>query len=125
MKKITIIVSVIIIIVTVYFFLHQKAQFHQPEHLSNIPAKAIWVGGSDGGSWFYINKVLSRNTFEISIYNDNNGELDKSAVFSIDSNCAVQKMDSLLLLETISAYDGNQIILKIRENGEKCALLPN
>ena len=69
--------------------------------------------------------VLSNARVHIKIYNDNNGELETDRSFTLNTGCSFSKIDSIVLFENISGYDGNKIFLTLPEQGEKCFLMPN
>ena len=52
-------VVVILFIVYKYF---SSAIVKPPERSANIPKQSVWVGGADGGNWYQITKVISKNT---------------------------------------------------------------
>ena len=65
MKSKTIIILsavLVILLLAVYFYLN-KSVTKPPKRLVNVPKQAEWVGGADGGSWYQITKVVSKNTF--------------------------------------------------------------
>lgn len=60
-----------------------KSQIKQPERPTDVPDKAFWIGGIDGGTWFLIQKVDSNNISAfIKVYNDQTGELIVSKCLS-------------------------------------------
>jgi hypothetical protein len=47
-----------------------------PQRPSKVPETAFWCGGADGGSWYEI-KSISNGTYNIAIYNDFTGDIEK------------------------------------------------
>lgn len=94
-----------------------------PKRLPNIPKQAEWVGGVDGGNWYQIIKVISKNTFNIKIYNEKTGEIEIDAVFILNPDCPFKEIDSTLLIRSINGYDGEKIIVNLPEKGSQCSLI--
>lgn len=122
-KKIIISFAVLIIfLLTVYFYLN-KTVTKPPERLANVPEQAEWVGGADGGSWYQIAKVVSKNTFRVKVYNESNGELGIDTTFILNPDCSFKEIDSALLVKSINGYDGEKILLTLPEKGKRCFLI--
>jgi len=79
----------------------------------NIPKKAFWKGGTDGGAWYYFDK-MNGNKYEISIYYSY-GKLDERNVFLLIGHL----MKQVELPEQFIFYDGNYIYLKNRSYFKK------
>lgn len=84
----------------------------QPERLNGIPEEAFWIGGVDGGNWYYLENIsLSKNVAHISIYNDQTGEEIISKKFVLV--CPEEKHESIKTLkEQIESFDGVKINLQ-------------
>jgi len=123
-KKTILILSVVLIILllTVYFYL-SKSGIKPPERLGNIPKQAEWVGGVDGGSWYQVTKIISKNTFRVKIYDEGNGELEIDTTFTLNPDCSFKEIDSTLLVKSINGYDGEKILLSLPEKGKQCSLI--
>ena len=125
MKKKTILilsVALIILLLMVYFYL-SKPNRKSPERLGNIPKQAEWVGGADGGSWYQITKVISKNTFRVRIYDEGNGELEIDTTFILNPDCSFKEIDSSLLVKSINGYDGEKILISIPKKRDQCSLI--
>jgi hypothetical protein len=96
-----------------------------PERLSNIPQKAKWCGGADGGNWYEVTKVLPNNIFMIKIYNEGSGEIEVDTIFTLNSDCTFKHIDSITLIKSINGYDGDKILLNMPDKGERCSLIMN
>jgi hypothetical protein len=92
--------------------------------MGKVPPDAIWIGGKDGGIWYKVNKALPDNQFDISVYNDQNGELEISSIFKLDTTCLDVKLDSVDLLKHIDAFDGEAINLDINSHSKLCMMIP-
>lgn len=97
-------------------------QNYKPKKIKNIPEKAFWVGGSDGGNWYLVDSIVNeKNKAQIRVYNDNNGSLIISKWFKL-----ICQPSNQLLIENlkrqINAFDGERILL-IPVNGEKSCWL--
>jgi hypothetical protein len=123
MRKIVLIWIVSLLIVGV-IFIALSSRSQGPKRFSNLPAKAVWIGGTDGGAWFQVEKVLSGRAFRIKIFNDENGSLLTDSTFTLNAGCAITKIESADLMKAINGYDGNKILLAIPEKGNKCYLKP-
>ncbi len=114
------IVLILCIIITSCNVSNQKVL--TPEKLKNIPKKAFWVGGVDGGNWYcveYINP--NKNSANISIYNDQSGELIVSKKFILV--CKSQNQTFIKNLERqINSFDGYRIYLTAENNKQNCYL---
>jgi hypothetical protein len=87
---------------------------------NGLPDKAFWIGGVDGGNWYYVHEVHPHvNNAYISIYDDNGSLLIKKKFFVIcNLNRPVVWIDNL---ETqITGFDGEKIILKSPTGKEIC-----
>ncbi|MBS1949273.1 MAG: hypothetical protein JST47_16055 [Bacteroidetes bacterium] len=125
MKKRTIIILsavLIILLLAVYFYIG-KPVVKPPERLANVPKQAEWVGGADGGSWYQVTKVVSKNTFRIKVYNEGNGELEIDTTFILNPDCSFKEIDSALLVKSIDGYDGEKVLLSLPEKGKRCSLI--
>ncbi|MEJ0105419.1 MAG: hypothetical protein WDO19_23935 [Bacteroidota bacterium] len=126
MKKSIIILMVLLLILAagiVYFWGNGHANITPPERPANIPQQAEWVGGADGGNWYQVTKVISKNAFKIKIYNDGNGELEIDTTFILNSDCAFREIDSLTLTKRFNFFDGKEIELLWPEKGKRCSLI--
>lgn len=94
-----------------------------PSKPDNVPASAIWKGGCDGGSWIDIKKTEAANNFYIDVYNEYNGELNVGGIFELEENCSGQQYDIEKLRNSITAFDGEKIILSEKADGHYCTLL--
>ena len=122
--KILILFCVILAFTGIFLIFNNKPNVTVPSRLSNIPAHAIWAGGSDGGIWYQIIDVLSTNSFKIKLYNDMTGELEVDTIFILNADCPIQELDSSKLLKSIDGYDGEKIILNFPDTGRLCFLMP-
>jgi hypothetical protein len=46
-----------------------------PKLPKNVSANAHWIGGSDGGYWILVNRIINDSTFNADIYIEDSGEL--------------------------------------------------
>jgi hypothetical protein len=106
----------------IVYCLHVKRDY-APRRLDNIPTRATWIGGPDGGTWFLIDKVVSNRAFGIKLYNDNNGELITNSIFLLNNGCPLKEIDSIHLLKSIAGYDGREILLNVQSSGGKTCIL--
>jgi|GEM_PF-2719937 len=111
---------IVIISISIYFLFYRKNN----QFPANIEQKAKWIGGKDGGNWYYISEVFPENAFRIKVYNDKSGELEADAIFKLNPDCYSKKIDSILLLNKITGYDGMHIFLDFVQNGKQCHLMP-
>lgn len=94
----------------------------EPIHLSNIPEKAFWAGGVDGGNWYFVEYIHDhRNNAIIKIYNDNDGSLIVSKRFTL-----ICPSDNQTLIDDlkkqIKGFDGEKIYLKSPNEKAGCYL---
>lgn len=84
----------------------------EPKRLSGIPEDAFWIGGHDGGNWYFIKDINShKNMAYISIYNDHTGKLDIAKKFMLI--CQKNNLQFIKdLKEEIVSFDGKHIHLK-------------
>jgi hypothetical protein len=124
MKSKTIIV-LFIVLITILFVVNYftDSVTKPPKRLANIPKQAEWVGGVDGGNWYQIKKVISKNTFNIKVYNEKTGEIEVDAVFVLNPNCPFKEIDSMLLIKSINGYDGEKILVSLPDKGRQCSLI--
>ncbi|MFY7938615.1 MAG: hypothetical protein ACOVOQ_14630 [Flavobacterium sp.] len=114
------IVLILFIIMTSCNVGNQKVE--KPKKLKSVPEKAFWIGGVDGGNWYYIEYIHPhKNSAKISIYNDQSGELIVSKKFILV--CESQNQTFIKNLETqIDSFDGNRIYLTSENDKQKCYL---
>lgn len=119
------IIALSIVLITILFMVNYFTNpvTKPPKRLPNIPKQAEWVGGVDGGNWYQIIKVISKNTFNIKIYNEKTGEIEIDAVFILNPDCPFKEIDSTLLIRSINGYDGEKIIVNLPEKGSQCSLI--
>ncbi|MFT3751292.1 MAG: hypothetical protein QM768_23475 [Agriterribacter sp.] len=122
-KTIFIFFSVLIILFLAAYFYLGKPVIKPPERLSNIPRQAEWVGGADGGNWYQITKVISKDAFKIKIYNEGTGELEIDTTFILNPECSFKEIDSATLVKSINGYDGTKIGLLLAKKGKRCSLI--
>jgi hypothetical protein len=93
-----------------------------PKRIDGIPDKAFWIGGTEGGNWYYVEYIHPhRSNAIIKIYNDQNGELIVSKRFILicpENNPSF--IDSLQ--KQINAFDGDKIILHASPGKSVCYL---
>jgi hypothetical protein len=94
----------------------------EPVRLQNIPEKAFWVGGTDGGNWFLVEDVHNHsNNATIKVYNDIDGSLIASKRFMLI--CPVDNHQPIHdLQEQINGFDGKKILLKSPNTKKACWL---
>ena len=101
-----------------YYFFYSHT-IKRPERLPNIPKSTNWVGGIDGGNWYQISKVLSKNTFKIKIYNGGgSGELLIDTIFILNHDCIIENIDSVNLIKGFNYFDGRKIGLLLPDIGK-------
>jgi len=95
----------------------------EPERVNGIPDDAFWVGGADGGQWYVIKGIEKESlTADISIYNDNTGDLEVDRRFTLSCNSAYA-FNIENLKNEINAFDGETIILShVDKEGRNCIL---
>lgn len=93
-----------------------------PERVDGIPEKAFWIGGPDGGNWYYIESIHPhRSNAIIKIYNDIDGKLIVSKMFILicpEDNPSF--IDSLQ--KQINAFDGERILFHASPGKSACYL---
>lgn len=115
----------LIIIVTIFKLFSCSTKHDntkQPSQLQNIPEKAFWVGGTDGGNWFLVEEVHNhKNNAIIKIFNDIDGSLIASKRFLLICPADNQQLIDNLE-EQINGFDGEKILLKSLNNKKACWL---
>lgn len=78
-----------------------------PDRPTNVPANAIWYGGSDGGCWIRISDTDRKNEFYAEIYYQNNGAIWQKGIFKmdVDSTFSARKLQNKIL-----GYQGDNCI---------------
>ena len=114
------IVLTLFIIITSCNVGNQKVE--KLKKLKSVPEKAFWIGGVDGGNWYYVEYIHPhKNWAKISIYNDQSGDLIVSKKFILV--CESQNQTFIKNLETqIDSFDGNRIYLTSENDKQKCYL---
>lgn len=112
-KRILLTIAVVAILIT-----GCNESFERPK---NVPQKAIWVGGSDGGVW--IESISKRDsTFMLKVFSQN-GALLEDAFFTMNEECKDVILNQDELAKKFSAFDGNDIILNLKYEGKFCSLV--
>jgi hypothetical protein len=88
-----------------------------------VPKNAEWAGGSEGGNWYEIARVISKTAFKIRIYSDQDGVLEADTTFTLSGDCGIGELDSSELRRSINGYDGARILLRFREQAKGCSLV--
>lgn len=52
-----------------------KGKVEPPEKLKGIPQSAFWGGGPDGGCWFVVTDIGSRDIYHFTIYFDTTAKI--------------------------------------------------
>ena len=88
----------------------------------NIPDKAFWVGGVDGGNWYLVKYIHDhKNNAFIDIYNDKTGDLILSKKFFVV--CIIDNPTWIDDLKTqIISFDGKKILLRATNGKKNCWL---
>ena len=94
-----------------------EQSFEKPK---NVPEKATWLGGTDGGVWIEFLEAKD-SSVALKIYS-HNGEVLKNTEYISSEGCRDIKLNKVTLIEDISAFDGSNIILNIIENDRFCTL---
>jgi hypothetical protein len=89
----------------------------------NVPDSSFWVGGVDGGNWYYVKYIHDhRNMARIAVYNDQNGELITDTRFMLVCDSARYIFISDLKKQ-ISSFDGDKIYF-VQSDSVDCYLQP-
>lgn len=89
----------------------------------NVPDSSFWVGGVDGGNWYYVKYVHNhRNMARIAVYNDQNGELITDTRFILVCNNSKYIFINDLKKQ-INSFDGEKIYF-IKSDSVDCYLQP-
>lgn len=91
-----------------------------PQRVKGIPEKAFWIGGADGGNWFFVHEVNNhRNNAFISIYNVNGSLIIKKNFMVV---CRVDRPPIWIkdLEQQIRGFDGTKILLISPTGKEIC-----
>ena len=87
---------------------------------NGLPDKSFWVGGVDGGNWYYVHDIHSHlNNAYISVYDDN-GVLIIKKTFFVICNLSGPVVYIENLEKQISGFYGEKIILKSPTGKENC-----
>lgn len=103
-------ITVASILLVVFFVRNYRVRVPAP--LPNVPVSAMWIGGSDGGSWFELLRTPTPTSFKMRIYHDYTGEIVADTVFILNRDCQLDDLDSTTLMGYIEGYDGERIMLK-------------
>ena len=89
----------------------------------NLPDSSFWIGGVDGGNWYYIRSINNhRNMARIAVYNDQDSSLIVDTTFMLI--CNADKYTFIHdLKQQISAFDGEKIYF-IQSDSVNCYLQP-
>jgi len=77
-----------------------------PEKHPNIPAKAFWRGGIDGGDWFECKKMTLKVGLHCNIYHDFTGQK------IVEADFIPSKKIKSIVIEDIKSFDGKDMYLK-------------
>ncbi len=89
----------------------------------NVPDSSFWVGGVDGGNWYYLKYINNhRNMARIAVYNDQNGDLITDTKFMLVCESARYTFISDLKKQ-ISSFDGDKIYF-VQSDSVNCYLQP-
>jgi len=88
-----------------------------------VPDGSFWVGGVDGGNWYYVKDVHDhRNMATIAVYNDQNGALLMNTRFMLVCNSEKYTFVNDLNKQ-ISSFDGDKIYFT-KSDSVDCYLQP-
>lgn len=96
---------------------HETSSAQRP---ASIPESAFWIGGPDGGNWYFIHSVHDhRNSAIISVYGEG-GDLIVKRNFIVV--CRLDKPIVWIddLKSQIVGYDGNKVLLLAPAGKDVC-----
>ena len=93
-----------------------------PERVQDIPERAFWVGGKDGGQWYVVDSInKSDQTIRCKIYTDNSGELIVDKKFKLHCPSEENNIKWENLEEEFNSYDGEYLMLTSHDReGKYC-----
>ncbi len=94
-----------------------------PKRPRGVPPSAAWVGNCDGGSWVEID-AASAGRYQVAIYHSSFGDKVKEGWFELSSDCTSKDLTPGQLLERLSSYDGEKLMVVGQIVGDKCRLVP-
>lgn len=113
MKLTVIVITIIICIGIITWFIIRVPDDVTPKKFSNIPENSKWIGSVDEGFWFFIVSVDStKKETRIQVYNDYNGNLAIDANYKLQSGCEVNPFTIENIRDNISYYGFHDIELK-------------
>lgn len=93
---------------TYFTCISKITEIDPPDKLQDIPSEAVWVGGVDGGAWYLCKKISSYKA-DCIIYNDNNGEVWESGIFTTKSG-SLEEID-FLNSKSYQGFNGDRLLL--------------
>ena len=124
MKRFVYLIIIILtsIVLLALFFVRIGGGCDPPIKPSNVPEKAVWKGGCDGGYWIELVSI-EKDTVRFRIYIDWNGDLLLDAYFKYEACHGFRLTDSNW--ENHVAYFGNAIEIYNSSGGSsRCRLEP-
>lgn len=124
MKK-AIVLGVIIILISLIGYKYLEQLINQPcdppTKPLNVPAKAKWYGGCDGGNWIELISISDKK-YRFKVYRDWDGTLNMDADF-ISENCINLSLTTENWEELVTYYiqDDSSVYITIR-NETNCRL---
>lgn len=86
--------------------------FKPPERLSMIPEGAKWIGGPDGGEWFFLRRKQN-SIYYIEIYDDLTGIKIYDTSFVANKICN-EKIDTIKnIVQYFTFFNGHKIYLNL------------
>jgi hypothetical protein len=88
----------------------QDTEPEPPPRPSNVPAKAIWAGGLDGGDFILLAPATPAGTYSAKIYNDHSGDLEFNGKLRLNAPSAAPI--DVSNPKTYSDWDGDSLSLR-------------
>lgn len=126
LKFIGIFIGLSIIIIGIIYTIDyiRVKSFHSPEKLSSIPDGALWKGGVDGGSWYYL-LGKQDSIYKIEIFNEFDGESLNKDLFNNEKDFVICReckgqIDSVSnIFQHIYYYNEGKIYLDLTDKNNK------
>ncbi len=109
-------------IIVVMFVTMCNVATKPPERKSNIPSEAQWYGGKDGGVWIVVSSSHRPNSFNVVVYNENNGNVIVKGLYRASAECSNGNLTVEEVRKYINAFDGEKILLQKIKQDRYCTL---
>lgn len=112
LKRILIVISILLLMLIVVWFVVRIPATDAPPRPSNIPKGAFWRGAEYEGFWILFSGTdRDKKYYRFKVFSDYDGKLVMDANFAIPNTCKIELSMNDKIVEKVRYYEFDKIVL--------------